>query len=361
MPSSFSIFFSRQHLLVANLGDKGPVLRYDPASGQFIETFFTVERTDAQFGSIASAPFDLQRAPDGWVHVLTLNPSEVWRFREGTGAFGGVVVPSLQKPEDWRQASGIAVGPDGNLYISTNNAIFGAGSEVLRFDGKTGAPLGMFVPTKSSGLQAECIVFGPDDHLYTAGPDMAGILRFNGTTGAFMNTFVAEYPHGNLSFPRSLAFGPDGHLYALTTAPRQQPDTPQSSGEPDRILRYHGTTGALLGEFVSPSPELGRPIAIIFGPDGNLYVGTTNVVGKHGTGSIYTGRIRVYSGTSGVFLGVLDGSNQANLDYPISMTFARVPISIREIVFQSRIPRWMWALGLGLILGALAGRRAERR
>src|SRR3954470_3623428 len=106
MASSFSIFFSRQHLLVANLGDKGPVFRYDPASGKFVEIFFTVERTVAEGDTIALAPFDLQKAPDGWLHVLTLNPNEVWRYREGDGAFGGVFVPPLQNPTDWRQASG---------------------------------------------------------------------------------------------------------------------------------------------------------------------------------------------------------------------------------------------------------------
>jgi hypothetical protein len=64
--------------------------------------------------------------------------------------------------------------------------------------------------------------------------------------------------------------------------------------------------------------------------------------------------------TTGSFLGTLDAANEAKLDYPTSMAFARVPVSICDIIFISRIPRWMWVMGLGILLGALAGRGNSR-
>jgi hypothetical protein len=357
--SSFSIFFSREYLLVANLGERGPVLRYDLASGRFVDAFISVERPDPQYGNITAAPYDLQRSPDGWLHALVLNPREVWRFRQGTGGFVNVVVPNLQKKDNWRQAFCLAFGPDGDLYLSTNAGKLP--SEVLRFDSNTGAPKGMFIPTGSGGLQGDnCILFGPDGNFYAAGSDLPGILRFNGTTGAFRDVFVPSYPHGNFVNPRSLAFGPDGDLYAIATAPGQPSE---NATDPDRIVRYDGVTGALLGEFIAPNAEMGRPISMAFGPEGNLYVGVTYQVGEHGTSSLYTGRIRVYQGTTGAFLGALDPANHAKLDYPISLTFARVPVSVRDIIFISRIPRWMWVLGLGALLGLIVGRnqQVERR
>src|SRR5438309_7558521 len=48
------------------------------------------------------------------------------------------------------------------------------------------------------------------------------------------------------------------------------------------VLRYDERTGDFLGEFVpSGSGGLSKPSGLIFGPDGNLYVGTPN-----GTNSI---------------------------------------------------------------------------
>ena len=80
MPSSFSLFFPRPYLLVANLAQKGPVLRYELGSGDFVDSFIVVERPDPQFGSIYSLPYDVQIGPDGGVYVLVLNPREVWRY-----------------------------------------------------------------------------------------------------------------------------------------------------------------------------------------------------------------------------------------------------------------------------------------
>jgi DNA-binding beta-propeller fold protein YncE len=55
------------------------------------------------------------------------------------------------------------------------------------------------------------------------------VLRYNGSTGAFMGVFASG---GGLTMPIGLAFGPDGNLYVGTRS--------------GNIIRYNGTTGAFI-------------------------------------------------------------------------------------------------------------------
>ena len=63
---------------------------------------------------------------------------------------------------------------------------------MFRYDGKTGAFLGVFVQAQNNGGLDHPLglAFGPDGHLYVGGAESHSIVRFNGTTGAFMNVFV---------------------------------------------------------------------------------------------------------------------------------------------------------------------------
>ena len=116
MPSSFSLFFPRPYLLVANLAQKGPVLRYDLGSGDFVDSFIVVERPDPQFGSIYSLPYDVQIGPDGGVYVLVLNPREVWRYSPA-GKSASIV---CAEPREFRPNTGSRLGWSlGRTRIST--------------------------------------------------------------------------------------------------------------------------------------------------------------------------------------------------------------------------------------------------
>src|SRR5438552_494900 len=65
---------------------------------------------------------------------------------------------------------GIAKGPDGNIYVSTNPYPFNTGGGVLRFDGHTGAFLNVFVSPGSGGLNNSLqLHFAADGNLYVAG------------------------------------------------------------------------------------------------------------------------------------------------------------------------------------------------
>ena len=144
---------------------------------------------------------------------------------------------------------GMAFGPDGSLFVANYN-----GASVLHYSA-TGTFLNTFVSPGSGGLLTpDDLVFGPDGNLYVTGGALpnAGVLRYNGVTGAFMGQFA--FAGGNNS-TLDLAFGPDGDLYVTT------------SGTADGVLRFDGQTGALLGDFVaSGSGGLGSPFGVAFSP-----------------------------------------------------------------------------------------------
>ena len=74
---------------------------------------------------------------------------------------------------------------------------------------------------------------GPDGNAYVVSWGTNSVLSYNGTTGAFIGTFVSS-GSGGLSSPEGLTFGPDGNLYV-------------SSYSSNSVLRYSGANGAFLG------------------------------------------------------------------------------------------------------------------
>ena len=97
--------------------------------------------------------------------------------------------------------------------------------EVLRYDGTTGAFIDAFVTAGSGGLNNPYgILFGPDGNLYVASDGNKKVKRYDGTTGAFIDNFVPA-GSGGLNKPYDLLFGPDGNFYVVSS---------QSS----EILRY---------------------------------------------------------------------------------------------------------------------------
>jgi outer membrane protein assembly factor BamB len=123
---------------------------------------------------------------------------------------------------------GIAREAVGAPMVLVNN-----GSQILRFDGTTGASLGNVLVDYGGGSIGG-YTFGPDRNIYVTDFNGLQINRFNGSTGAFMNTFAT----GTLSSPHQPLFGPDGNLYLG-----------QSTGI---ITKYNGSTGQYLGIFISP-------------------------------------------------------------------------------------------------------------
>ncbi len=202
---------------------------------------------------------------------------------------------------------GQAIGDDGYLFVTSwNNA------SVYRYDTATGAFVDAFVPRRSGGLyQPWDACISPHDgnllvsygHFGGVG-QRKGVLRYDGTTGEFIDEFV---PSGQLIMPHAVTFGPDSNLYIGE-------QTVESMGS---IARFNGVTGEFIDYFVAPgSGGLGHPLAHVFGPDNNgdgeldLYVSDE-----------HTGNVLHYDGTNGDFLGVFVEFGSGGLGSPFGLVF----------------------------------------
>jgi hypothetical protein len=217
------IFGPDGNLYVASSDASGTVVRYNGTTGAFMDDFVPA-------GGALTHAGPLLFGPDGDLYVGSHDLNNILRYDGTTGAFLGTFVApgsgGLQGPMM------MAFGPDGDLYVTSfiTGSPFAPGS-VLRYEGPSGpnpgAFLGTFVPAGSGGLANPTgLLFGPDGRndgkldLYVASsviysaatseilaaePDTSEVLRYDGTTGAFLNTFVTP-DSGGLRLPTFMTF-----------------------------------------------------------------------------------------------------------------------------------------------------------
>jgi hypothetical protein len=196
----------------------------------------------------------------------------------------------------------LAFGADGNLYVASRFT-----NEVLKYDGNTGAYLGVVVPSGSFGLHAPwALTFGPDGNLYISGVLSNNVLRYNMTT-AGIDEFLPS--SSGVNSPNGLTFDSVGNLYV-------------SSSAGSNVLRFQGPGGASPGAplpapgqsgavFVPPnSGGLNGTTGLAFGPDSNLYVGSSN-----------TNTVNRYNGTTGAFIDTFVSAGSGGLNGPGRLTF----------------------------------------
>lgn len=234
------------------------VTRFDLASGAPLGALAASEDLDGALG--------ITVGPDGKIYVASEESNMVLRYDADSGAFVDRFV--WDDPETQADETGglmgpgaVVFGPDGMLYVSSFD-----GDAVLRYEGATGAFESVFVAAGAGGLDGPDagMVFGPDGDLFVPGYYSDQVARFDGVTGEPLPDFT---PSDLLDRPRTLVFhGP--HLYVANEGS-------------DEVLRFDGTSGAFVDVFVAAGAGgLAAPAGMVFGPDGALHVASveTNTV-----------------------------------------------------------------------------------
>src|SRR5262249_7746501 len=161
-----------------------------------------------------------------------------------------------------RRTQRLAIEPlEDRLCLSIDLLVSSAyAAAVMRYDGTTGAFLSAFVPPGYGDLSIpHGLLIGADGNLLVASVNDHRVARFDQMTGEFLGDIISS-GSGGVNRPVDIIFGLDGNLLV-------------SSAETHSIKRYDATTGAYLGDFVPPdSGGLHRPHGMVFGPDNNLYV-----------------------------------------------------------------------------------------
>jgi DNA-binding beta-propeller fold protein YncE len=134
--------------------------------------------------------------PDGNLYVTSPGTNSVLRYDGASGAFIDAFIPpgsgGLNGP------NGIQFRPDGRVYVGSAYS-----NEVFRYEATSGALVDVFVSAGSGGLNLPVeIRFGPDGNLYVVSLFTSSIMRYDGMTGAFIDVFASE----GLTLPRTLLF-----------------------------------------------------------------------------------------------------------------------------------------------------------
>lgn len=137
----------------------------------------------------------------------------------------------------------IEFGPDGNLYVANWKTVSGGLPDptVERFNGSSGAHMGTFVANDANLDNITGMAFGPDGNLYIGNKDAADgeILAYQGPAGGSPGTFISIFtPTGNkLGLTQDLDFGNDGDIYC-------------ANWFSNTVTRYQGPTNTSPGTFI---------------------------------------------------------------------------------------------------------------
>ncbi|MCB0726156.1 MAG: T9SS type A sorting domain-containing protein [Ignavibacteriae bacterium] len=127
---------------------------------------------------------------------------------------------------------------------------------IKRFNGTTGEFIDDFIAAGAGGLNSVIdIDEAPDGNIIVSGRGNTSLLLFDKETGEFIKTFTSGY---SLDNPTKIAYGPDGYIYVSQwgTVGRE-------------VVRFDGTTGEFIDVF---TPPLDRPSDKTWDSNGNLYV-----------------------------------------------------------------------------------------
>ena len=166
---------------------------------------------------------------DGNIETINSNPASVDHIYTNVGMTYNISVSAIDS---------------GGTYMQSQLLVASADSDAIyRFEETSGAYLQKMGVGDDLNYAADVTV-GPDGLIYVSGYISDNVLRYNLTTGAFVDEFVSNGA-GGLDGALGMAFGADGHLYVASSLNAQ-------------ILRYDGVSGAFIDVFVSAGSGAGH-------------------------------------------------------------------------------------------------------
>lgn len=164
---------------------------------------------------------------------------------------------------------------------------------IVRYD-STGGTFSTFVTDPNGAVFAgiTAMVYGADGNLYVLYEyDSLGVLRFNGTTGAYIDEFISRATLGaaGVDDPDDMELGPDGNLYITS-------HFPETTDDNSAIFKFSGTSvDTFLGDFATFG-AIHHTHGLAFGPGGKLFLG-----------DVFTGEVHRFDGPAdpvpGTYLG----------------------------------------------------------
>lgn len=198
-------------------------------------------------GSIAPSP------PKGYAGSFDLKPDA-----GGSGGF-----------------SALWIDPQGQRLIALSDRSYAVSGQIRRdaqgriADVALSAPIALRgrynQPLPPGHLDSEGLAVGPTGAIYVSTEGPARVLRYESLGGAGRQIgtpgdFGKLRPNGALE---GLAIGPDGALYTL-------PETTTRDRDPFALYRFDGTGWAVFARI--PRPDRFLPVSAEVGPDGRLYL-----------------------------------------------------------------------------------------
>jgi RHS repeat-associated protein len=213
--------------------------------------------------------------PDGIITTVAGNGNPGW-----SGDGGPADQATLNNP------SGLALGPDGSLYIAefSSHRVRRVGPDgiitTVAGTGNSGGVINNISATSANVSSPSGLALGPDGSLYISegtgshrvrrvGPDgIITTLAGNGLTTYNGDNRLATT--ARLNAPRGLALGPDGSLYIAEFGNHRV----RRIGPDGIITTVAGTgTGNWSGDGgLATAAQINQPYGVALGPDGSLYI-----------------------------------------------------------------------------------------
>jgi WD40 repeat protein len=177
----------------------GSIVEFDRETGQFLRNFIAPGQVTFPRGFDFGADGKFFYLGNGADPVSGDGGGSIVQF---DGTTGDVINPNFINDPNFSPLD-VAIAPDNSLFVSSEFPFGDANSvgTVRRYDSNTGELLQVF----DAGLDEEGqpllsqprgIGFGPDGNLYVSSTGTDSVVRFNQTTGQYVDTFV-RFPNLN--------------------------------------------------------------------------------------------------------------------------------------------------------------------